>query len=100
MQVRDGGTLILADAAMASLGHAHLIIGASGADRITGTKRNELIFGGVGVDFLNGNGGLDILAGGEGGDIYEVVWDGRALPVILEVANDNGRAWISERRVV
>lgn len=44
------------------------VFGTDGADRLRGTSKDEILYGGPGADILEGRGGEDILCGGAGKD--------------------------------
>ena len=52
-------------------GHAGLLLGTSGDDRLIGGGGSDCIVGGAGNDDINGGGGGDICIGGPGVDTFK-----------------------------
>jgi Ca2+-binding RTX toxin-like protein len=52
-------------------GHAGLVLGTSGNDRIIGGGDSDCIVGGAGNDDINAGGGTDICIGGPGVDTFK-----------------------------
>lgn len=52
-------------------GHAGLVLGTSGNDRIIGGGDSDCIVGGAGNDDINAGGGTDICIGGAGVDTFK-----------------------------
>jgi Ca2+-binding RTX toxin-like protein len=51
-------------------GHATLVLGTSGNDRLIGGGSADCIVGGAGNDDINAGGGIDICVGGAGVDTF------------------------------
>lgn len=84
-------TIIAASAGTYSLASKTIIgtatlVGTSGADTLTGSSEDDILFGDAGADTISGGAGADILLGGDGND---AISDGDGADVISGDADND-----------